>query len=566
MKFYSQGNQDIFIYKNFINKKCDNGVFVEIGGYDGLTFSNSKFFEETLGFKKIVLIEPTNSYYSMVRNRPNCDCYNYVVSLTEGKELFIGSHTSACSGLLSTMSESHIVAHVKDRTTYEVNTIPFYKLLHRSNLKYIDVLSINVEGGELNILETMDWNIPVYIINIELDGKNLEKDEKCKKILTDNNFTYLTTINNDNFYINTNYFRKNELFDENIRFFGLDSNNNLDIKLIYNNNIFPFMDPNDYHRFYLTLTQDFPNFSSYNKKKPNLNEYHNHIQNIKNNTLLQLSQIGFCLYCDYSIHDRIAGYSFNENCLKELDNGNKLFINCQISNLNYYLQKIIEILEQKNIKLYFYLMDEPNIDHNVINKLLPYSIDIFLQNNTIHDNPKIHLMPIGVADGTELIQTQKYLVDEGLNSREKKYLCLLCFSYSHPERKKCEYILGNKKFVLNLGGNNYGIGVKVPYQLNFEKTHETFYILSPTGCGEATHRFYEAIYFDAIPIVKKTNTPFDKIYNIFPCMVVNDWNDVTEELLLQQKDYYINKLKEFKNKYPTIFTDLDTIFSLLLKT
>lgn len=90
MKFFSQNNEDIFIYKNFINKYCESGVFVELGGYDGLTYSNSKFFEDTLGFKKIVLIEPTSYFNLMKSNRPNCDCYNYAISRSEGKEIFIG--------------------------------------------------------------------------------------------------------------------------------------------------------------------------------------------------------------------------------------------------------------------------------------------------------------------------------------------------------------------------------------------------------------------------------------------------------------------------------------------
>ena len=39
--------------------------------------------------------------------------------------------------------------------------------------------------------------------------------------------------------------------------------------------------------------------------------------------------------------------------------------------------------------------------------------------------------------------------------------------------------------------------------------------MSPRGNGEDCHRFYEAIYLDSIPIVKRTNTPFDKLYNAF---------------------------------------------------
>ncbi len=107
---------------------------------------------------------------------------------------------------------------------------------------------------------------------------------------------------------------------------------------------------------------------------------------------------------------------------------------------------------------------------------------------------------------------------------------------------------------------------KVPVWINYDFTHKSYYTLSPRGAGEDCHRFYEAIYLDSIPIVKRTNTAFDKLYNVFPCLIVNDWSEVTEELLLKNKDIYMEKISVFKNKYPNALTDLDSIQELLLQT
>ena len=46
-KFYSQCKQDQFVYETFFKDKKD-GFFVEIGADDGITFSNTLFFEELL--------------------------------------------------------------------------------------------------------------------------------------------------------------------------------------------------------------------------------------------------------------------------------------------------------------------------------------------------------------------------------------------------------------------------------------------------------------------------------------------------------------------------------------
>ena len=46
---FSQFNQDKFIFENFFPVKSD-GVFVDIGAHDGITLSNTWFFENYLGW------------------------------------------------------------------------------------------------------------------------------------------------------------------------------------------------------------------------------------------------------------------------------------------------------------------------------------------------------------------------------------------------------------------------------------------------------------------------------------------------------------------------------------
>ena len=62
----------------------------------------------------------------------------------------------------------------------------------------------------------MDWSIPVYIICIELDNQNIIKDNKCREILNNNNFKFFIRLNDNDFYINENYFRKNLLYNKNM--------------------------------------------------------------------------------------------------------------------------------------------------------------------------------------------------------------------------------------------------------------------------------------------------------------------------------------------------------------
>jgi hypothetical protein len=36
--FYSQQGEDVYIYKNFINKVSPDGIFVELGAMDGICY------------------------------------------------------------------------------------------------------------------------------------------------------------------------------------------------------------------------------------------------------------------------------------------------------------------------------------------------------------------------------------------------------------------------------------------------------------------------------------------------------------------------------------------------
>lgn len=210
--YFSQQGEDIFIYHNFMNRSTPDGIFVELGAMDGIIYSNTKFFEDTLQFTG-VLIEPTAQYNALVKNRPKCQCYNVAVNEKAEKVRFIGE--SATAGMTSTMSDDfRRLWHGGNRAEYYVDGEPMSAVIERSGVKYIDLLTIDVEGGELVVLETFDFRIPVYVVCIELDGHNAEKDEKCRTKLREHGFSFKKRISINEFWVNDDYFRKSLLYDE----------------------------------------------------------------------------------------------------------------------------------------------------------------------------------------------------------------------------------------------------------------------------------------------------------------------------------------------------------------
>ena len=304
-------------------------------------------------------------------------------------------------------------------------------------------------------------------------------------------------------------------------------------------------------------------------------EYYNTVKTQVNDRLLfKMSQIGYALNCHILFTNRIPEIVQNVEFANHLKHGDKIFISVLPNELTIDLNRLVQILQNNNIKIYFYLMYEPIVPSHIIQLLMPVSLGFFINNN-VYDYPMIHNMPIGIRDCEKVVPNHKgfshdYLCNEGLNIVDKEYLCLMVFSYTHDERHRCYNELKNKPYITNLNDTTYEKQPsvhcgKVPVWINYEYTHKSIYTLSPRGAGEDCHRFYEAIYLDSIPIVKKSNTVFDKLYNVFPCLIINDWNEVTEELLLEKKEEYFQKIKDFKNTYPNAFTDIDSIHDLLLQ-
>jgi len=186
MKFYSQQEEDKILYEKYLNYK--NGFFIELGAMDGITFSNTKFFEDELNWRGI-LIEPTRQYDMLIKNRPNCENFNVAISEFEGDIDFLGY--AAIGGLVDSMSDIHKKNWSLDKSTsFKVKSTPLYKIIKDIKIEKIDLFSIDVEGGEYGVLKTFDWNIPVSIFLIEMDGHNKEKDESCRNILISNGYCF----------------------------------------------------------------------------------------------------------------------------------------------------------------------------------------------------------------------------------------------------------------------------------------------------------------------------------------------------------------------------------------
>ena len=83
---------------------------------------------------------------------------------------------------------------------------------------------------------------------------------------------------------------------------------------------------------------------------------------------------------------------------------------------------------------------------------------------------------------------------------------------------------------------------KIPREETWENMVRYKWIISPHGNGLDCHRTYEAIALGCIPVVKSST--LDIMYKNMPIIILNDWNEISLELLKSKTEEALKKSKE----------------------
>jgi FkbM family methyltransferase len=201
MQFFSQFGQDRFLYENFF-KNVSNGYFVDIGAYDGVSTSNSLFFED-LGWHG-VCIEPNPEKFNILNKYRRCTCFQFAVgNVINKKTPFLkikNGGPDTLSGLVQNSFETQLErCQLKSNEEFdiiEVECVLFEHLIHKTN---IDYLSIDTEGNELEILKTIDFTkYNIKAITVE----NNHYDDKFQIFFSDKkDYKFITRLGCDEIYI-----------------------------------------------------------------------------------------------------------------------------------------------------------------------------------------------------------------------------------------------------------------------------------------------------------------------------------------------------------------------------
>lgn len=181
------GEENIMI--DFFFKNTRNGTYVEIGALDGVLYSNTLRLHTCLNWNGLLIEGNRKNYGKLVTNvqatRPDVQhAFGCVCAPPKKNVMFLEDKqiVSGVGGDINLMPDKLRSVWHKQSRTVQNPCKPMSKYL--KGMKIINFFSLDVEGAELEVLETIDFtSVHIDMFLIELDGNDLSKNFKIRQYL-----------------------------------------------------------------------------------------------------------------------------------------------------------------------------------------------------------------------------------------------------------------------------------------------------------------------------------------------------------------------------------------------
>ena len=216
----SQIGQDLILDQQIFKGKS-NGVFVEVGALDGFGASNTWFFEMERNWTGL-LIEPNPVEFNK-RNqhpRPNSIFENCAISDVEMDINFLSIEgpCNVLSGIMEFYNTQHLERINRELEMYSnhpeghelysrkeqipMKAVRLQTLFDKHNITKIDFISIDVEGAELQVLNSINFDkVDISLFMIE-NNYGLEKETE---FLSSKGYKLLGNIQWDSVFIKNDF-------------------------------------------------------------------------------------------------------------------------------------------------------------------------------------------------------------------------------------------------------------------------------------------------------------------------------------------------------------------------
>jgi len=191
------------------------GTYIELGGLDGVKFSNSYVFNKALGWKGVLIELREHNYKKLVVNRPDeiaaikagvCSQTETLHEVTTGVATPVGGIWEFAAPSFREQWWRDITLDSPGVNEIECNTLDNLLLKYAPHISVFDFLSLDVEGAELSVLESINHDrVQFGIVLVEADGHNQMKNDSVRKLLETWGYTFLYDYARSYWFINNNF-------------------------------------------------------------------------------------------------------------------------------------------------------------------------------------------------------------------------------------------------------------------------------------------------------------------------------------------------------------------------
>ncbi|XP_046401278.1 uncharacterized protein LOC124167334 [Ischnura elegans] len=189
-------------------KNMTNGFFVEAGALDGETRSNTLYMEKELGWKGLLVeADPLNFAQLITRNRR---AWSTPICLsTKPHPMKVSFKQQANVGKISNHEVgASIPGHV------DVQCLPLYSLLLALNVSTVHYFSLDVEGFELEVLQTIPFDkVDIQTLSVEFFHGQMNKNDQ-RKWMEEKGYRVYAEVTHPQNLANDFIFVKKTLFPE----------------------------------------------------------------------------------------------------------------------------------------------------------------------------------------------------------------------------------------------------------------------------------------------------------------------------------------------------------------
>ena len=162
---YSQEGEDIILSRAFREKR--NGFYVDVGAHHPLRFSNTYLFYKR-GWRGINIDAMPVSITAFKKKRKFDINLELAIAKEPGEIDFFIFKEKAFNTCNESVAKQQISRNHQLESKTTVRCLPLYEVLNKHLPKntHIDFLTIDVEGSDLDVLESNNWDTyrPTYIL------------------------------------------------------------------------------------------------------------------------------------------------------------------------------------------------------------------------------------------------------------------------------------------------------------------------------------------------------------------------------------------------------------------